>query len=103
MQIDVADSLTPEERSKRMSLVRSSGNKVTELRLMKIFRESNITGCRRAYALPGKLDFVFPKQRVAVLLTAVFGTDADGTAAFQSRVRNFGFPSSKEIANGIVS
>lgn len=38
------------------------GNKDTELRLIKIFRASGITGWRRGSRLPGRPDFVFPRS-----------------------------------------
>lgn len=46
-----------------MSLIRSRGNKATELRLITIFRGFGITGWRRNQALLGKPDFTFRRER----------------------------------------
>ena len=68
----MADTLTPRERSARMSLVRSSGNKETELRLAEIFRRHHVDGWRRKFDTFGKPDFVFPRIRVAVFVDGCF-------------------------------
>lgn len=68
----MADVFTAEKRSALMALIRGSGNRETELRLVSLFRESRITGWRRNTKLFGKPDFVFPKQRVAVFLDGCF-------------------------------
>jgi DNA mismatch endonuclease (patch repair protein) len=66
------DTLTRAERSKRMSLVKSGGNKSTELVAIQLFRRAGMTGWRRNYGLVGKPDFVFPKQRIAVFIDGCF-------------------------------
>lgn len=55
-----------------MAAVRSSGNRATELRLADIFREHGITGWRRRQPLPGKPDFVFRRERLAVFVDGCF-------------------------------
>lgn len=55
------DVFSKVKRSEVMSKIRGAGNKGTELRLIKVFRTSGITGWRRGSKLPGKPDFVFPK------------------------------------------
>ena len=55
-----------------MSLIRSRGNKATELRLIEIFREYGITGWRRNQPLFGKPDFTFRRERVAVFVDGCF-------------------------------
>ena len=60
------------KRSKLMSRVRGKGNKSTELRLAGLFREHGITGWRRHQPLPGKPDFVFRKERLAVFVDGCF-------------------------------
>ncbi len=55
-----------------MAAVRSQGNKATELRLVAIFRAAGVTGWRRHQALPGRPDFVFRRQRVAVFVDGCF-------------------------------
>ncbi len=55
-----------------MSLIRSRGNKATELRLIEIFREHDITGWRREQRLIGKPDFTFRRERVVVFVDGCF-------------------------------
>jgi DNA mismatch endonuclease (patch repair protein) len=66
------DHLKPIERSAQMSRIRSHGNKTTELRLIVIFKKNGITGWRRKAALPGRPDFVFRNQRLAVFVDGCF-------------------------------
>jgi DNA mismatch endonuclease (patch repair protein) len=68
----MADVFTKAKRSEVMSLVRSGGNKATELVLVKLMRQHDITGWRRHRPVFGKPDFVFPKQRVAVFVDGCF-------------------------------
>ena len=55
-----------------MATVRSKGNKTTELKLISIFRAAKIVGWRRNRPLPGKPDFVFLRERVAVFVDGCF-------------------------------
>jgi len=55
-----------------MAAVRSKGNRATELKLISIFRAGGITGWRRNQPLPGKPDFVFRKERLAVFVDGCF-------------------------------
>jgi DNA mismatch endonuclease (patch repair protein) len=66
------DIFTHAKRSDLMSLIRSTGNKATELRLVQIFRAHGITGWRRGSKLPGKPDFVFLKLKIAVFVDGCF-------------------------------
>ena len=68
----MADIWSKRKRSEVMALVRSHGNKATELRLISIMRAASITGWRRGQKLPGKPDFAFPKQRLAVFVDGCF-------------------------------
>ncbi len=68
----MVDNWTEEKRSEVMGKVRSRGNRSTELRLIEIFREEGITGWRRNQELPGKPDFVFRKEKVAVFVDGCF-------------------------------
>lgn len=68
----MTDIWNKEKRSEVMSRIRSQGNKVTELRLISIFREARITGWRRKQPLLGKPDFVFRQQRLAVFVDGCF-------------------------------
>lgn len=84
--IKMADIFSKEERSLIMRKVKSNRNKSTELKLIKIFKENNITGWRRNFKLFGKPDFVFPKKRVALFLDGCFwhGHDCRNTKPKQN-------------------
>ena len=68
----VADTLTADERSERMSRVRGRGNLSTELRMIALMRAAGITGWRRGASLPGKPDFIFRAAKVAVFVDGCF-------------------------------
>ena len=68
----MADVWTKKKRSEVMSLVRSKGNKDTELVLARLFRQNKINGWRRHLSLPGKPDFTFRKHRLAVFADGCF-------------------------------
>ena len=68
----MADVFSKEDRSAIMSKVKSSGNKSTEEKLIKYFRDSGITGWRRHYSVKGHPDFIFPKKKVAVFVDGCF-------------------------------
>jgi DNA mismatch endonuclease (patch repair protein) len=66
------DVFTKAKRSAVMSLIRGSGNKDTELRMIALFRAHGIVGWRRRVALFGKPDFVFRRERVVVFVDGCF-------------------------------
>ena len=68
----MADTWSAEKRSAVMSLVKSHGNKSTELKLIKLFRAAGITGWRRKQDMLGKPDFVFRALHVAVFVDGCF-------------------------------
>lgn len=68
----MADVFTAAKRSAVMSLIRSRGNRATELRLIALMREHGITGWRRGQVVFGKPDFVFRRERVAVFVDGCF-------------------------------
>lgn len=68
----MADLFDQERRSELMSLIRSSGNKMTELRLIQLMKEADIHGWRRHYQLLGHPDFVFRRERIAVFVDGCF-------------------------------
>jgi DNA mismatch endonuclease (patch repair protein) len=85
----MSDVFTKKKRSAVMSLIKGTGNKNTELRLIQIFRATGITGWRRGSKMPGKPDFVFPKLKTAVFVDGCFwhgcprhGTKPKNRAAF---------------------
>ena len=55
-----------------MQAIRAKGNKSTELKLVKLFRENNITGWRRHLPLPGKPDFTFRKEKLTLFVDGCF-------------------------------
>ncbi|HOW67446.1 MAG TPA: very short patch repair endonuclease [Candidatus Paceibacterota bacterium] len=68
----MADVLTKKKRSQVMAAVRSTGNRTTELKLVRILRAHKITGWRRHQLLPGKPDFVFQRRRLAIFVDGCF-------------------------------
>ncbi|HWO56948.1 MAG TPA: very short patch repair endonuclease [bacterium] len=59
-------------RSAIMSKIRSSRNASTELRLMSMLRREHLAGWRRGSQLPGRPDFVWHRERVAVFVDGCF-------------------------------
>lgn len=55
-----------------MAAIRSKGNKATELKLVSILRAHGIKGWRRHQPLPGKPDFLFRRERLAVFVDGCF-------------------------------
>src|SRR5699024_6250961 len=72
MEISMADVFTEQERSNIMKKVHSSGNKSTELKLIKLMRENGITGWRRNYKVKGHPDFVFLSKKIAIFVDGCF-------------------------------
>ncbi len=68
----MADVFSKRKRSAVMSLIRSRGNRDTELRLIAVFRAHGIRGWRRGSKLTGKPDFVFPRLKLAVFVDGCF-------------------------------
>ncbi len=68
----MADVFSKTKRSQVMAAIRSNGNKATELKLASILRAHGITGWRRHQPLPGKPDFVFRRERLAIFVDGCF-------------------------------
>lgn len=68
----MGDVFSKAKRSQVMAAIRSKGNKVTELRLVAIFRVYGIAGWRRHQRILGKPDFVFMRQRLALFVDGCF-------------------------------
>ena len=68
----MSDVFDKNARSEIMRKVRSKGNRSTELRLMKLFKDNGITGWRRNYPVVGHPDFVFPQYKIAVFVDGCF-------------------------------
>ena len=60
------------KRSEVMSRIRGKGNEKTEVKLAKIMRKAGIRGWRRHLPIPGRPDFAFRKQKVAVFVDGCF-------------------------------
>ena len=68
----MADVISKKKRSQVMALIKSKGNKNTELKLISIFRAYKLSGWRRNQNLPGKPDFAFPMERLALFVDGCF-------------------------------
>lgn len=68
----MADVFDKQQRSQIMQKVKSRGNKSTELKLILVFRENNISGWRRNYKVKGHPDFVFLEKKIAVFVDGCF-------------------------------
>ena len=68
----MADVFSKKKRSAVMALIRSRGNRDTELRMIALFRAHRITGWRRNARVFGKPDFVFRAAKVAVFVDGCF-------------------------------
>ena len=66
------DVHTTEVRSFNMSRIRGKGNKKTEVRLAGLLRKAGISGWRRHLPIPGRPDFSFCQQKVAVFVDGCF-------------------------------
>lgn len=55
-----------------MAAIRSRGNKATELKMVCILRAAHIIGWRRHQPIPGRPDFTFRRQRLAVFIDGCF-------------------------------
>ena len=55
-----------------MSRIRARGNEKTEVRLARLLREAGIKGWRRHLPIPGRPDFSFRQQKVAVFVDGCF-------------------------------
>ena len=68
----VTDIWSKSKRSEVMSRIRGRGNEKTEVRLAKLMRAEGIRGWRRHLPIPGRPDFTFRKQKVAVFVDGCF-------------------------------
>lgn len=59
-------------RSQLMSRIGSTDNKSTEWRLAGLLRNHKVSGWRRHVELPGRPDFAWPREKVAVFVDGCF-------------------------------
>ena len=64
--------ITNELRSRIMRSNKSRGNLSTELALIGLMRSARISGWRRHVSLPGRPDFVFKRERIAVFVDGCY-------------------------------
>ncbi|MFA5187952.1 MAG: very short patch repair endonuclease [Patescibacteria group bacterium] len=69
----MTDRITKEQRSRNMSAVKAKGNKTTEIKVVKYFKNKGITGWRRHNKkIFGNPDFVFLKDKVVIFIDGCF-------------------------------
>ena len=68
----MSDVFSIKKRSEVMSKIRSRNNKGTELVLGRLLNSNGIRGWKCHQSLPGKPDFVFKTQRVAIFVDGCF-------------------------------
>lgn len=68
----MTDVFTKTKRSAVMACIRGRENKTTELFFSRLLRASKVAGWRRHQDLPGRPDFVFVMQHVAVFVDGCF-------------------------------
>jgi DNA mismatch endonuclease (patch repair protein) len=68
----MVDIWTKAKRSEVMSRIRGKGNEKTEVRLARLMRAEEIRGWRRHLPIPGRPDFSFRRQKVAVFVDGCF-------------------------------
>ena len=73
----MADTVSNSRRSQIMAAVRSKGNASTESVIVKLLRAGKIVGWRRHYPLPGRPDFAWLKQKVALFVDGCFWHGCD--------------------------
>lgn len=103
---DMADIFDKNKRSDIMQKVRSKNNKSTELKLIDLFKQNNITGWRRNYKVKGHPDFVFLDKKIAIFVDGCFwhGHDCRNTcpsdnAEYWNKKRERNIFHDKQITN----
>ena len=96
----MTDVFTKAKRSAVMALIRSRGNRATELRLIALMHERGITGWRHHALVFGKPDFVFRRERVAVFVDGCFWHGCPRTRRCPRTTARFGKPSSRATHSG---
>jgi DNA mismatch endonuclease (patch repair protein) len=72
-----------------MARVRGRGNKSTEEKLARLFRQAGIKGWRRHLRLPGTPDFAFPNERLVIFVDGCFWHGCPRHASFPVTRRAF--------------
>src|SRR5271156_4420512 len=69
---EMADNVSVEVRSRVMGATRARGNLSTELALARAFRLLGVSGWRRHLTIPGRPDFAFRQERLAIFADGCF-------------------------------
>ncbi|WP_462136867.1 very short patch repair endonuclease [Candidatus Mycalebacterium sp.] len=85
----MADVYSKQKRSWLMGRVRSTGNKSTEGKLIKILKQTHLTGWRRKYPIFGKPDITFPKDKVVIFVDGCFWHDCPKHGEIPQNNREF--------------
>lgn len=85
----MADVFTKSKRSEVMSRIHGMENKSTEIALMRILRAHQIHGWRRHQLLPGKPDFTFREEKLAVFVDGCFWHRCPIHATYPANNRDF--------------
>ncbi len=86
----MVDTLTPEQRSRRMSLIRSKDTK-PEITLRKALHGLGLRYTLQNNPLPGKPDLVFPRHKVALFVHGCFWHRHEGCKVATTPKSNTGF------------
>lgn len=95
----MSDVFSVSKRSAVMSLIRSRGNKTTEVALIALMRSHKITGWRRNQLLMGRPDFVFREHGIAVFVDGCFWHGCP--ACYREPKQNAAFWRAKISANRV--
>ena len=68
----MTDTVDTATRSRFMAAVKSRGNLSTEARMIRLLRESKLSGWRRHLPLEGTPDFCWPQRKVALFVDGCF-------------------------------
>jgi DNA mismatch endonuclease (patch repair protein) len=68
----MVDNLSVSVRSRVMAATKGRGNLSTEFALARAFRSLGISGWRRHLLLPGRPDFIFRTERLAIFVDGCF-------------------------------
>ena len=69
----MADVFSAKKRSQIMSAIKDKGNATTEKRFRTLLKQNKLYGWRvNVTSLPGKPDFIFSKQKIAIFLDGCF-------------------------------
>lgn len=94
----MVDWLTPEQRSRNMSSIRSTGNRSTEMALRFRLVRAGISGWKLCdKSLPGKPDFVFEGERIVVFVDGCYWHGCP--KCYRAPQSNRGYWSAKLITN----